>query len=67
MQTELLRAELSRLELEIGFNVLLPFGLKVGPIVPSECSVMRSKARPLMLAFQAPPGYSFDAEVARFL
>ena len=48
-QTLLLRQELSRLQAEIGFNVLLPFGLKVGPVIPEKCTVMRSKAKPLML------------------
>jgi len=48
-QTELLRHELTKLQLQIGFNVLLPFGLKVGPVVPEKCSVMRSKAKPFML------------------
>ena len=48
-QTELLRQELTRLQLQIGFNVLLPFGLKVGPVVPEKCIVMRSKAKPFIL------------------
>ena len=36
---------------EIGASILLPFGIKVGPIVPSHCCVLGSPDKPLMLAF----------------
>merc|ERR1712087_467646 len=44
---------------EIGGSVLLPYGLRVGPIVPHLCRVMSSAAKPFMLAFEEPVGYGF--------
>ena len=43
----------------IGSAVTLPYGLRVGPIIPGKCRVMSSKAKPFMLAFEKPVGYDF--------
>lgn len=32
---------------------------QVGAVVPHRSKVMRSAAKPIMLAFEAPAGYSF--------
>ena len=53
-----MRQELHKLKASIGANVVLPFGLTVGAIVPDKCKVMRSHAMPLMLAFEAPHLYN---------
>lgn len=37
---------------EIGSSLLLPFGVQVGPIVPSDSRVLASPNKPLRLAFK---------------
>ena len=61
--TATLRSILSKEAAEkIGSAVTLPYGLRVGPIVPEKCRVMSSKAKPLMLAFEKPLGYEFGRD-----
>jgi len=47
------KPDLHRLAQSFGFATALPFGgsFRCGPMIPSECSVLASKAKPLCLTF----------------
>jgi phosphatidylinositol-4,5-bisphosphate 3-kinase len=40
-------------------QVVLPFGVSVGRLVPQKCFVLTSAAKPLWLSFEAPEAYDF--------
>ena len=40
-------------------QVVLPFGVTVGRLVPQKCFVLTSAAKPLWLSFEAPEAYDF--------
>ena len=61
-------------ELELGvanyealrLETLLPFGKTVGPLVPTECSVLSSAAKPLFLSFVKTSVYDFFDHIRNF-
>jgi len=59
IRTKVLQEQLANQRNDIGASVVLPYGLKVGAVLPSRSKVMRSAAMPIMLAFEAPEDYSF--------